>query len=197
MKMADNPAAKVVIGNGRVLIDLTGDSIKPEVLLNGYTAHGPDGKPMAGTCDYDANTQNANAAPGEMLAGSTAWVRGRLVEGNMPRNESVEGYIQTADGSYVIPYGHHDGGGKVMIDPTERAKIKPENIRSGVTLLGVPGSMTGTESEKRQEKTVTPGFSDQTVVPDAGYTCLTSVKVGAIPIQEIPNEAGGITVIIG
>lgn len=197
MKMADNPAAKVVLGNGRVLFDLTGDSIRAAVLLRGYTSHGPDGKPITGTCDYDANTQDANATPGEMLVGSSAWVRGKLVEGSMPRNESVVGYISTKDGKFIIPYGFHDGSGWAALDPAELAKVIPANIRSGVTLFGVPGGMTGTEGENRQEKTVTPSFSEQMVVPDNGYTCLTSVKVGAIPVQEIPNETGGITVIIG
>lgn len=73
----------------------------------------------------------------------------------------------------------------------------PSNIRQGVTILGVAGSMSTTEGENRQEKTVTPTTEDQIVVPDAGYTCLTSVTVKAIPYVESENSAGGKTVTIG
>lgn len=41
---------KVVYG-GNTLVDLTSDTVKPEVLTKGYTAHGADGKPIIGTMD--------------------------------------------------------------------------------------------------------------------------------------------------
>lgn len=66
-----------------------------------------------------------------------------------------------------------------------------------MTILGVAGEMSTTEGENRQEKTVTPSTQDQIVVPDTGYTCLTSVTVKAIPYEESSNSAGGKTVVIG
>lgn len=39
--------SKVVLG-GETLIDLTGDTVNPSVLLKGYTAHGKDGLPIEG-----------------------------------------------------------------------------------------------------------------------------------------------------
>ena len=44
---------KVVYG-GDTLVDLTGDTVKPEVLSKGYTAHGADGEPIVGTMDAGA-----------------------------------------------------------------------------------------------------------------------------------------------
>ena len=85
----------------------------------------------------------------------------------------------------------------MQISATEQAKLIASNIRSGVTILGVTGTMSGTEGEKKQSKTVTPTTSEQTVLPDTGYTCLTSVKVAAIPYVETNNSAGGVTVTIG
>jgi hypothetical protein len=56
--------------------------------------------------------------------------------------------------------------------------------------------MTPNEGEKAQEKTVTPSKEAQTVVPDAGYTCLSSVTIEAIPYVVSENSAGGLTVTI-
>lgn len=188
--------SKVVYG-GNTLIDLTGDTVKADKLLKGYKAHGADGEIINGTCEYDANTSDATAEESEILAGEVAYVRGTKITGKMKNNGAVTGKISTKTGQYTIPQGYHDGSGKVSIDSTEQAKLIPANIREGVTVLGVAGAMSPNEGEKAQEKTVTPSTEAQTVVPDAGYTCLSSVTVAAIPYVESDNAAGGITVTIG
>lgn len=188
--------SKIVFG-GEVLMDLTADTIKPDKLLKGYTAHGADGEPITGTCEFDANTQDATATDAEILYGKSAYNKGVKIVGKMPNNGAVAGTIATKDGAYTVPQGYHDGSGKVQLDATEKAKLTPANIREGVTIMGVKGSMSPNEGEKAQEKTVTPKTTEQTVVPDDGFTCLSSVKVAAIPYVESPNSAGGITVTIG
>lgn len=188
--------SKVVYG-GNTLIDLTGDTVKADKLLKGYKAHGADGEVINGTCEYDANTSDATAEETEILAGEVAYVRGTKITGKMKNNGAVTGKISTKAGQYTIPQGYHDGSGKVSIDSTEQAKLIPANIREGVTVLGVAGTMSPSEGEKAQEKSVTPSTEAQTVVPDAGYTCLSSVTVAAIPYVESDNAAGGITVTIG
>ena len=188
--------SKVVYG-GQTLIDLTGDTVVAAQLKKGYTAHGADGEVINGTCEHDANTQDATAADTEILSGETAYVRGNKITGKMKNNGAVTGKISTKAGKYTIPQGYHDGSGYAQIDPTEQSKLTPANIRAGVTILGVLGEMSGTEGEKAQEKTVTPSTVAQTVVPDEGYTCLSSVTVNAIPYVESDNAAGGKTVTIG
>lgn len=81
----------------------------------------------------------------------------------------------------------------------KKRKIIPDNIREGITLLGVEGSMSGTEDAKPQAKTVTPSTKEQTVLPDSeeGYNYLSQVTVKAIPYNESENPAGGTTVTIG
>lgn len=187
---------KLIVGD-RVIIDLTQDTIGPQTVLRGTTGHGKDGKPFVGECDFDANTQDADAGAAEILIGKSGYVRGKKVDGTMPNNESVAGTITTKEGQYSIPQGYHDGGGKVGISTTEKAKLIPENIRKGVTVLGVLGTMDSTEGIKPQSKDVTPSFSEQTVVPDEGFNCLAQVTVAAIPYKEAVNSAGGITVTIG
>lgn len=188
--------SKVVYG-GNVLVDLTGDTVTKEKLLSGYKAHGADGEVIEGACTYDADTQDATAVDSEILAGKTAYVRGNKATGTMKNNGAVSGKISTKAGQYTVPQGYHDGSGKVQIDSAEQAKLIAANIREGITILGVVGSMSPTEGEKGQEKSVTPSTSAHTVVPDTGYTCLTSVTVAAIPYVESDNSAGGTTVTIG
>lgn len=188
--------SKVVYG-GDVLIDLTADTITKEKVLNGYTAHGKDGEPITGTCMFDANTQDATATDAEILAGKTAYNKGAKVTGKMPNNGAVNGTISTKSSQYTVPQGYHDGSGKVSIASAEQEKIIPTNIRDGVTILGVTGTMSGSEGIKSQSKSVTPTAQEQTVLPDAGYTHLSQVTVAAIPYVESNNSAGGVTVTIG
>ena len=109
---------------------------------------------------------------------------------------AVTGSISGKDDSYVVPVGYHDGSGVVKIDDTEKAKLVPSNIRSGVSVLGVEGNMTGTEDVNAQTKTVSPSTVQQTILPDEGYNYLSQIVVGAIPYVESSNSAGGTTVTI-
>ena len=188
--------SKVIYG-GETLIDLTADTIKKEKLLKGYTAHGADGEAITGTCEFDANTQDATASEAEILTGKTAYNKGVKITGTMKNNGAVSGKISTKAGKYTVPQGYHDGSGTVQIDSTEQAKIIPANIREGVTVLGVTGTMSGSENENKQAKEVTPTKEGFTVLPDSGYTCLTQVVVKPIPYVESDNSAGGKTVTIG
>lgn len=187
---------KVVYG-GKTLIDLTGDTVTEDKLLSGITAHGKDGELVTGVCTFDVDSNDATAAVAEILKGKTAYARGTKLVGTMPNNGAVTGKIITKDGSYTIPQGYHDGSGKVGIDATEQAKILAQNIREGVTILGVKGSMSGSEGVKAQAKTVIPSSVQQTILPDTGYTHLSQVTVEKIPYVESENSAGGITVTIG
>lgn len=188
--------SKVIYG-GEILIDLTGDTVAADKLLVGYKAHGADGEVIEGSCTFDANTQDATATADEILSGRVAYNKGNRIVGAMPNNEAVTGTISTKEESYTIPHGYHDGSGKVQISPAEQAKLIGSNIREGVTILGVAGSMNPAEGERAQEKTVTPKTIEQTIVPDEGYTCLSSVTVLPIPYTESDNSAGGVTVTIG
>lgn len=186
---------KIIYG-GNVLIDLTGDTVQADKLLSGYKAHGKDGDEIIGTCDFDANTSDANATEGDILLGKTAYVNGKKKTGSMPNKGAVTGVIATKSMELTIAEGYHNGSGKVSISPTEQAKIIAGNIKAGVTILGVEGTYSGA-AIKAQNKNATPSASQQTIQPDSGYDYLSSVVVAAIPYSEAANDAGGTTVTIG
>lgn len=195
--MANEYVSKVVLSNGTTLIDLTGDTVTAADVLSGVTTHGKDGAPITGTCTYDSDTSEDTAAVGEILSGKTAHARGALLTGTMANNGAVTGTISTVSGQYTVPQGYHDGSGKVSIASSEQEKLIAQNIRQGVTILGVQGTMSGSESVNAQSKTATPSWSQQVISPDTGYTHLSQVTVAAIPIAYSDNSAGGQTVTIG
>lgn len=190
-------AVSKVIYGGQTLIDLTPDTLTADKALKGYTFHGADGEEKTGTCTYDVDSSGATAAVAEVLADKTFGAKGKLNTGTMKNNGAVSGTITSKAGSYTVPQGYHDGSGKVQIASSEQSKIIPDNIREGITILGVTGTMSGSEDSKPQAKTVTPTTTEQTVVPDEGYNCLSQVTVAAIPYTESDNAAGGKTVTIG
>ena len=188
--------SKIVYYN-KTLIDLTADTVEEDKLLEGITAHDKAGNIITGTCTFDSDTSNDTVTAAEMLAGKTAHARGIKMTGTMPNNGAVNGEIETVGGEYNVPQGYHDGSGKVRIAADEQAKLIPANIRQGVEVLGVTGTMSSQEGVKAQVKTVTPKATSQQVTPDEGYTHLSQVTVAAIPYVESENSAGGITVTIG
>ena len=187
---------KVVYG-GKTLIDLTGDTVTADKVLEGFTTHDKSGASITGTCTFDVNSGDATVSVAEMLTGKTAYARGTKLTGTMPNNGAVTGKISTKDGAYIIPQGYHDGSGTVGISETEKEKLIPTNIREGINILGVDGQMSGSEGMKPQSKTITPSSAQQTILPDEGYNCLSQVVVEKIPYVESENSAGGITVTIG
>lgn len=186
---------KVIYG-GKILIDLTGDTVDPSKLLEGIKAHDKSGAEIEGTCTFDVDSTDATAVAAEILAGKTAYVSGNKLTGTMKNNGAVTKKINTKDEEITIPQGFHDGSGKVGIDETEKSKLIPNNIRTGITILGVKGTMSGSENMKPQAKTVTPSTVKQTILPDEEYNCLSQVEVEAIPYVEADNSAGGVTVTI-
>ena len=195
--MANEYVSKVALSNGTVLMDLTADTITAADLLEGVTAHGKDGASITGTCTYDSDTSDDTVAVSEILAGKTAHARGALLTGTMTNNGGVTGTISTKAGQYTVPQGYHDGSGKVSIASAEQDKIIATNIRQGITILGVTGTMSGSEGVVAQSKNATPSWSSQVISPDTGCTHLSQVTVAAIPIAYSDNSAGGQTFTLG
>ena len=194
--MANQYVNKVIIGS-EVKLDLTQDDITADKLAAGIKAHDKSGAPIVGTSTFDADTSDANAVAAELLKDKTAYVNGVKVTGTMPNNGAKTLDITDKSTPVTIPMGFHDGSGNAQIAADEQAKLIPKNIREGITVLGVTGTMSGSEGMQPQAKNVTPTFAQQEVLPDEGYNCLSSVTVAAIPVTYTDNEQGGQTLKVG
>lgn len=193
--MANEYVNKVVYG-GNTLIDLTSDTAVAADVQSGKYFHLKTGERVQGSCTYDADTSDANASASEILYGQTAYVNGVKLTGSMPNNGGNNVTVTSKTGT-TIPAGFYDGSGKAAIDSTSASNLVANNVRQGVTILGVVGTMSGSEDIHAQSKNVTPTVSGFTVTPDSPtYNYLTSVSVAAIPYTETDNAAGGKTVTI-
>lgn len=187
--------SKVALKNGEVLIDLTGDDVKPEHVQEGIIFHDKSGTQQTGTNTKTVDASGANVTAAEMLTGRKAGVGDRIITGTMPDNSGNNVEITNLAGTNV-PLGYSDGTGKAKVSSTEAAKIIPANIKEGVSILGVEGSF-GADDISSESKTVTPSFTDQTVLPSTGVSYLSSVVVKGITVTRVNNDAGGVTVTIG
>ena len=197
--MANNTYVNKVVFGGDTLIDLSNDDVARANVINGKYFHLPTGERTTGTCTYDADTSDADAATDDILSGKTAYKNGSKLIGTMANQGEKHLTITARDTAVTIPAGYHDGSGDIGLGSTDKAALISTNIRSGVTVLGIAGSMSGSEDIAATSTTITPYTTSQTIQPsDLGdYNSFSSVTVSAIAYTETDNAAGGKTATIG
>ena len=90
---------------------------------------------------YDTTDGIAPASSNKLLSGSKAYGSGGAVNGTMPNNGALTQSISNKSTVVTIQEGYYSSGA-VNISNEEQQKIISDNIKSGVTVLGVPGSPT-------------------------------------------------------
>ena len=114
------------------------------VVINGVTYQNvPEvdiPKSGSGTAKF-YDTSSADITSEHVLTGKTAFGASGSVSGGMSNNGSTSGTISTKAGTVSVPAGYTTGG-TVSISNTEQSKIVASNIKSGVTILGVSGSLS-------------------------------------------------------
>ena len=125
------------------------------VVINGVTYQNvPEvdiPKSGGGTAKF-FDTASADITSADVLTGKTGYGSSGSVSGSMANNGSTSGTISTKAGTVPIPAGYTTGG-TVSISSTEQSKIIASNIKQGVTLLGVSGSLAlPTISQDSQSK---------------------------------------------
>ena len=126
----------------------------------------------------DSNIIPENVKMGVEILGVT----GTLEEQTEPILQAKT-VIPSTSQQNIIADDDYDGLSEVVIEavePTIDSNISPENIRSGVEILGVTGTLEEQTEPTLQIKTITPSTSMQTVSSDSEYDGLSEVVVEAV-----------------
>lgn len=109
--------AKVITGNIRASITLLGIAGKTEVV--------------------DTTIGAAAAIAANIILGKEVFVNGLKVTGTMAEQAANVEVVDLA--GTLIAEGHYDGTDRAILSAAEIAKVITDNIKSGITILGVAG----------------------------------------------------------
>lgn len=122
-----------IIYFGETLIDLTSDTVTPETLLKGQTAHDKAGNIIVGTYDPKPYTADFNATTDWTSSGTTYTVTVAASTHGRGTTPSVDVY-ELNNSAYVKYYGFPSSGWTVSVDSSGNVKITVPN--SGARFAG-------------------------------------------------------------
>lgn len=151
--MANSKVYSKIIYDGRVLIDLTGDTVNAASLRQGYTAHGADGKAITGTYTADSNDEIDRILTCGLTAGNITSTKGlsgyTLLKTISDDGKTITTVQKDSDGNEIgrTVKTYVDGENVIeMTDPQGRIwrkTIDPENGDTVVLFLAADGKQLG------------------------------------------------------
>ena len=155
----------------KTAIETKGVVVSEETLIDGYADLIDDIVTDSGT-----DISDADAAVGDVLSSKTFYsVEEPIKTGTMTDRGTVSTDITTVAQEVTIAAGKHSGSGVVKIDSTEQAKIIAENIKDGITILSVEGTLESGGSYSRVVQQLT---TSDTWTKPTGLIMLQVICIG-------------------
>jgi hypothetical protein len=127
------------------------------------------------TSAIDPNIIPTNIRKGKTILGVVGNVEADKPDQEKTVNPTTSQQSVVADTGYELA--------KVTINAVTKsidANIKAENIKQGVSILGVQGSFQGSKAPALQEKIVEPSIIAQEITADSGYDGISKITVNAV-----------------
>lgn len=195
--MANNPYKNKIVYNGTTLIDLTGDTVTPSVLMEGYTAHDASGAPIVGS-----------ATGGGVLIEDTTDSHGGTIRTITTTNLVTLGQKSiTQNGTYVASDDDYDGYSQVTVNvggatptyqtksvtPTESSQTVTADTGydalSSVSVGAISSTYVGSGITRRSSSDLTA--SGATVSVPSGYYSSNASKAVASGSVTAPSSISG------
>ena len=187
-----------VVYNGETLIDLCNDSVTPETLLAGHTAHDKSGNVISGaisTVEQATPTVTfyTNGKIEAKCTQETGYVTGGTLTATKQMTTQAAKTVTptTSDQTAVAQYRFTTGAVTVKGD----ANLIPDNIKSGVSIFKVLGTFEGGADIKTCELSMLSDFSNINyvcpVLNEDGSIGFSTGTLGPSAWVTVPNAISG------
>lgn len=187
---------------GKVLIDLSEDTVTAETLIKGVTAHDKTGTQITGTAETGSDTSDATATAGDIAYEKTAYVNGEKITGTLREVKSggtatgYSGATPSVSGTELkfskeatVDRIWRTGGTMFLNAPlTEFGDAAAEDVAAGKTFTSAAGlKVAGTA----QTSAASPVIESLEITENGTYTAPDGTD-GYNPITvNVPASGGG------
>ena len=173
--------------SGKVVFDVTNDTVTPNDLVKGVTAHDKSGTAITGTVEVGHPTTKSSDVYAEF--NETPLPGGSIYKTLSLTGKSTDDVLMRKGTNYTVALESSNFGNATAADV---AKGKTFTSQTGLKQVGTLN--VSTTEPTLQAKSVTPTASEQVVTPDASYDGLSQVTVAGDANLTAENIKHGISI---